>query len=151
LDGEIAATPDDAEAVLERVHELYNLAEEALNREIERDQGEQAIGRRDEEPRPANDNRSKDPGKPPERQQAGPSNGHDSRPRNDEAATNKQCQYLLSIAKRQRLSTQALEAKIEQLIGRRCGVYQLSKREAGTVIDALTNGGSCDGRANDRR
>ncbi|MFN9249021.1 MAG: hypothetical protein ACK6DS_18320, partial [Planctomycetota bacterium] len=50
IDGEIPFSPDDAEGVLEKVRELFDLAQEALNREIDRDQGEMAIGRRDEEP-----------------------------------------------------------------------------------------------------
>ena len=33
-----------------QIQELFLIAEEALNVEIDRDQGEQAIGRRDEEP-----------------------------------------------------------------------------------------------------
>ena len=49
LDGEILASTDDAEAVNEKIKELFDLAQEALNREIDRDQGESAIGRRDEE------------------------------------------------------------------------------------------------------
>jgi len=52
LEGEIAARPDDAEGVLEKVSELFHLAEEALAQELDRDQGEQAVGRREEHPEP---------------------------------------------------------------------------------------------------
>ena len=34
LEGEILATIDDPEAVIERIRELYNVAEEALDRQI---------------------------------------------------------------------------------------------------------------------
>lgn len=49
LDAEINAPLDDAEAVLERIQELFHLAEEALAQEVDRDQGDRAIGRRDED------------------------------------------------------------------------------------------------------
>ncbi len=59
LEGEILVPPDDPEAVLVRVQELFHLAQEALNQEIDRDQGEQAIGRHDEErPQPQPDPQS---------------------------------------------------------------------------------------------
>lgn len=38
LDSEVPHPPDDAEAVLEKVSELFHLGEEALATEIERDQ-----------------------------------------------------------------------------------------------------------------
>ena len=60
-------------------------------------------------------------------------------------ATNKQVQYLLSIGKRQRLTTVQLEKKIAEIIGRPVGVYDLSKMAAGIVIEALTNGASANG------
>ena len=41
LDGEVPHPPDDAEADLEKVSELFHLAEEALAAEIERDQKHQ--------------------------------------------------------------------------------------------------------------
>ena len=31
-----------------------------------------------------------------------------------------------------------LESRVEGVIGRRCGVYDLTKREAGQVLDELT-------------
>ena len=47
LDGEIPFATDDAEGVLEKIRELFDLAHEAIGREIERDQGEDAVARRD--------------------------------------------------------------------------------------------------------
>ena len=49
LDGEIPFSVDDPEAITEKIKELFSLAQEALAVEISRDQGEDAIGRRDEE------------------------------------------------------------------------------------------------------
>lgn len=149
LDGEIAASPDDAEAVLERVRELFDLAHEALNAEIDRDQGEQAIARRDEEP-PAQDSGGNDapangradrPAKAPApRRGPPPDSGKEAA--SDDAATNKQVQFLLTMSKRFKLSSQHFEARIAEIVGRRCGVYDLTKKEAGLVLDNFTNGGN---------
>jgi len=157
LDGEITAPASDPEAVIEQVKELWDLAEEALNQQIDRYEGTSAIASRDEEPRPS-----------PQAQRNGngqsPSNGH-NRPNGDngssqghsqpdgnrrngdreEPATNKQIQYLLGIGKRQKLSTSQLEKKIAEILGRQVGVYDLSKQAAGVVIEALTNGASANG------
>ena len=76
---------------------------------------------------------------PPPRPTASPSrNGHrDAKPQNGEPATNKQVQFLQTLAKRQKLFGPKLEAFIEEAIGRRCSPYDLTKKEAGAVIDAL--------------
>ena len=47
-------------------------------------------------------------------------------------------QYLLSIGKRMRLSTVQLEREIEQILREPVQLYDLTKRQAGTVIDSLT-------------
>jgi hypothetical protein len=156
IEGEILGTVDDPETVLGRVQELFSLANEALNQEIDRDQGDQAIGRRDEGPAPppppsqpsSNGNSGRRESPPPEQRQAPPSqNGA----RNDEPITNKQAQFLHGLGKRQRLSAVELEAEIERIIGRRAKVYDLSKREAGKVIDALTKNEQANGRPANQR
>ena len=48
LEGEVAAPPNDAAAVVEQVKELYDLAEEALSLQIERSQGDAALASHDE-------------------------------------------------------------------------------------------------------
>jgi hypothetical protein len=152
LEGEIAARPDDAEGVLEKVSELFHLAEEALAQELDRDRGEQAIGRRDEErPEPkAGTNGSghsdrSDRGTP---QPSQPANGNGPRNGQDEAATNKQVQFLLSMGKRLKLSTPQLENRIAEITCRRCGAYDLTKKEAGLILDHFTKdaGGTSNGR-----
>ena len=165
LDGEILASTDDAEAVTEKIKELFSLAQEALAQEIDRDQGEDAIGRRDEErPAPA-----------PKAQPNGNGNGHADRPSNgsaprstpanngngaksgqngnDDAATNKQVQFLLTMGKRFKLSTPQLENRVAEIIGRRCGVYDLTKKEAGLVLDHFTKdaNGTSNGNGNGRQ
>jgi hypothetical protein len=152
LDGEIPFTPDDAEGVMEKVRELFDLAQEALNREIDRDQGEMAIGRRDEEPPTPSTNgnngqrrtENQSPAQQaPVPQNATERNGHSNGQRNgnDEIATNKQVQFILTMGKRFKLSTPQLESRIVQIVGRKCGVYELTKKEAGRVLDQLTNNG----------
>ncbi|MCI0462769.1 MAG: hypothetical protein L0Z62_37960 [Gemmataceae bacterium] len=146
LEGEVAAGPGDAEGVLAKIQELFHLAEEALNVEIDRDQGEQAIGRRDEEPPSATagrDGQSPSTKRPPSQREA-PAEGK-PRSGSEETATNKQVQYLLNVGKRVGLTGPQLDERIAQVIGRRCGVYDLTKREAGAVLDQLTKGG--DGQA----
>jgi len=161
LDGEITAPTSDPEAVIEQVKELFDLAEEALTQQIDRAQSVDAIASHDEEPRPqapvnrngqgtngsngnhrANGtNRIKDQ-KPAPSPQNGNGSGHEEQP-----ATNKQIQYLLGIGKRLRLTTVQLEKRIEEIIGRPVGVYDLSKMAAGIVIEALnnSNGASTNG------
>jgi len=144
LDGEIPFTPDESEGIQERISELFHLAEEALTVEIDRDQGEDAIGRRDEESRPAPGGRPSQPTSAPR------TNGNAAGAANGDAATNKQCQYLLTLAKRANLSNRDLDAKIAEITGRQAGVYQLTKKEAGLVIDALSGSGQ-PARPNGRR
>jgi hypothetical protein len=149
IEGEITAPVDDAEAVVARIHELFHLAEEALQVEIDRDQGEAAIGRRDEEPQarhPANQpvpERPPQPAQPARPQQ--PSN-HQARQGNNEPATPKQLSFISNLAKRQRLSQVQLEGIIHTALNRPCTLQQLSKRDAGAVIESLNGEGVGNGR-----
>jgi hypothetical protein len=150
LDGEIMAPTDDTEAVIVKIKELFSLAQEALALEIDRDQGEDAIGRRDEErpaPKPeANGNGNGHANRPSNgsAQRSMPTNGNgasagqNGQNGNEESATNKQVQFVLTMGKRFKLSTPQLEGKIAELIGRRCGVYDLTKKEACLVLDNFT-------------
>lgn len=155
LEGEIPFPTDDTQGVLEKVRELFSLVQEALALEIDRDQGEDAIGRRDEE-RPAPQSQSNGNGHserattpPPPRPTPangnGTNNGHSG---NDEAATNKQVQFLLTMGKRFKLSTPQLENRVAEIIGRRCGVYDLTKKEAGQVLDHFTKAANGNGNGN---
>lgn len=138
LEGEITAPPNDSDAIIEQVKELFDLAEESLDQQISRTRSIDAQASRDAEPeRVANNGH----------QRQGYSNGHGAngqhgRPSHDdrpaEPATNKQIQYLLNIGKRQRLSTNQLEQQVQEILRREVGIYDLSKREAAQAIDALT-------------
>lgn len=155
LEGEIMAALDDHEGVLGRIKELFSLAEEALAVEIDRDQGEQAIGRRDEETKSSNKNATAKPNGSGEPNQPSQNRGNGTGNQNgngnsEDAITSKQTQFIFNLAKRQRLSTGQLEAQIEQLLGRRARVYDLSKREAGRLIDALTQDDKNTKSANSR-
>lgn len=154
LDGEILAAINDPEAVIEQVKELFDLAEESLSQQIERAESEAAIGSRDilsapEATPQTNGHHSNESAatKPPS------GNGKPTTTGNGQAgeeATNKQIQFLLSIGKRQGLSTADLERKISDLLDKEIGIYHLSKRDAAKVIDAL-NGSPTNGRAYARR
>jgi hypothetical protein len=145
LEGEIQATLDDPEAVIERIKELYSVAEEALDRQVSEAQEIDQFARRDAEESP----------RPPSNGHAnGHVNGESTRnghrvtnPSNPEPATNKQVQFLTTLAKRQKLFGAKLEGSIEEITGRRCSPYDLTKKEAGAVINALNPEGSGDDRA----
>ena len=145
LEGEIQATLDDPQGVIERIKELYDLAEEALDQQVERHQSDSAVADRDrDQPGPERNGHHANGsanGHAPSR------NGHSSG--NGEPASNKQVQYLQTLAKRQKLFGAKLEGYIEEVIGRKCGPYDLTKKEAGAVIDALNPEGA--GNNNSRR
>lgn len=143
LEGELCIGPDDPEALIEKIKEFYDLAEEALDQQIERYEGESAIASRDEAPARQNDpGRGRATTRPnlpaePSRQPSG--NSHTG---NGDPATNKQVQYLLNLGKRHGLTPPQLEGRIEAILGKRVGVYDLTKKEAGDVIDALSQNGT---------
>ena len=158
IDGEIPFLPDDAEGVLEKIRELFDIAHEALDREVDRDQGDAAIGRRDETPqtpalpaKPSSNGRhrsevSVSPAEPvlketPETASVAPNGSRSApapMPAPAESATNKQMQFILTMGKRFKLTTPQLEERITKVVGRRCGVYDLTKKEAGRVLDSWT-------------
>jgi hypothetical protein len=161
LEGEIHATLDDPEAVIERIRELYDLADEALQRQVKTHTGDSALASRDADPQPSQNGHSN--GRPapesnghaarnghrdekPQNGEAARNGHHDEKPQNGEAASNKQVAYLQTLAKRQRLFGAKLEGFIEEVIGRSCSPYDLSKKEAGAVIDALNPETSGDNR-----
>jgi hypothetical protein len=148
IDGEIPFSADDPEGVLEKVRELFDLAQEALDREIDRDQGEMAIGRRDESPAARNletPNRGRQQESGNSTKSTEPSgsgsvatNGSSTQPASDDIATNKQVKFILTMAKKSKLSTSQLDNRIVQIVGRKCGLYELTKKEAGKVLDQMT-------------
>ena len=129
IEGEVTALTSDPETVVEQVKELYDLAEEALDQQIERSRSVDSLAARDEE-RPSG-SRSQSNG----RNQSRRSGDTDT---NVEPATEKQVNYLLTIGKRQRLSTAKLETRIADILGQDIGLYDLTKRQAAQAIDALT-------------
>ena len=139
LEGEITAAAGDSDAIIEQVKELFDLAEESLDQQVERTRSINAQASHDAEPERPGHNGQCRTGYAGNRHAA---NGHSSRTQHDdrpaEPATNKQIQYLLSIGKRQRLSTNQLEQQVQGILRREVGIYDLTKREAAQAIDALT-------------
>ncbi|QDT67921.1 hypothetical protein MalM25_08300 [Planctomycetes bacterium MalM25] len=140
VEGEVGVPLDDPDGVIEKVREIYDLADASLTDQIERYEGESAIAHRDAPPatpRPAAAPRTQ----PVNRIGTQPTAPTETRPakgKPDEPATNKQVQYLVSISKRSDLSTPQLEGRIADILGKSVGLYDLTKREAGTVLDRLT-------------
>src|SRR4051794_39311807 len=87
LDGEIPFNNDETEAIQDKISELFHLAEEALAVEIDRDQGTDAIGRRDEEPQRTQPQPEQNRSQAPSPGSNG--NGQPTSNGNGEAATNK--------------------------------------------------------------
>lgn len=113
------------------------MAEDALDRQVSESQSVNSMARRDAE----SQSQSEDSHRSNGRQNAEPDHSNSDRngkPRNEEPATNKQVQFLQTLAKRQKLFGAKLEGIIEGIIGRRCTPYDLTKKEAGQVIDQLS-------------
>jgi len=150
LDGEVTASVTDPEAVIEQVKELFDLAEEALDREVQQYQSDSAFAGHDHGPANGNGHSQGTCGNGFDRHpRSGKANGRPqpSPPSREsqqgpEAATEKQINYLLNIGKRNRLSTLQLEQRVEKILGQKIGVYDLTKQGAAAVIDALANGGA---------
>ena len=156
LDSELAVSLDDPEAVVEKIKEFYDLAEESLAQQIERYEGESAIASRDEtpgapapEPTAANDrNRQGSTGYRTGNGNGNSRNGNGHRQTQAPAppATNKQIQFLLSLGKREGLTTPQLENRVAEILGHETGLYDLTKQEAGAVLDSFTEGSSSRSR-----
>ena len=146
LDGEVSVGLDDPEAVVEKIKEFYDLAEESLAQQIERYEGDSAIASRDETPRApapettaANDRiRQSSTGYGNGNSRNG--NGHRQAQAPAPPATNKQIQFLLNLAKREGLTTPQLENRVAEILGHETGLYDLTKQEAGAVLDSFTEG-----------
>ena len=147
LDGEIPFSPDDAEGVLDKVAELFHIAEEALRVQIERDHGPSPTDPQHAAPAPTPPTfASGQPtslgraaplpmNQPPHSNGQRPAKGSTPSP---EPATPKQQQYLQNLAKRKNLSSGELDAVIARVVGAAKESGELTKREAGAVIDHLT-------------
>ncbi len=124
--------------MVEQVKEFFDLAEEALDRQMDRSQGDDALASRDEPKHREHANGNGTSGVPrqPHRDN-GPPRGNGSK---DEPATNKQIQFLLNLGQQQKLTKRQLQDRVVEILGFDCDLYDLSKRDAGTVLDTLTNG-----------
>ena len=151
LEGEITAPVSDPEAVIEQVKEMFDLAEEALEQQVDRSQGESAIASRDEERPPRSpvgqngngvdrSNGSNGANRVKAAQRQEPQQPRNGNGREAEPATNKQIQFLLNLGKQQRMSKLQLEGRVAEILGCECGIYDLSKQDACAVLDTLTAG-----------
>ncbi|MCH7688431.1 MAG: hypothetical protein IH899_17410 [Planctomycetes bacterium] len=153
LDGEVCIPLDDPEAVIEKIREFYDVCDEALRDQIERYESTSAIASRDEEPRHDYDRSANTPSQenfndrrssqrnPGHRNGNGNGNGNGNRNKSSntpQPATNKQIQFLLNLSKQKGMSKHQLENRIAGILGRECDVYDLSKSDAGTILDTLT-------------
>jgi hypothetical protein len=98
LEGEVLASASDPDKLIEEIKQFYDLAEEALELQVERSQGTSALAAHDEQP--SEPTRSNGNGRSAAQENGRRSPPGDGNGRRDEPATNKQLQYLLSIGKR---------------------------------------------------
>src|SRR5688572_29573082 len=118
LEGEVSAPLDDPEAVIERIKEFYDLAEDALDLQIQRTRGDNEMARRDQEPTVRGNGHTENHsqaavGNGQNGHSNGSQNGHNNgngQP-DPEPASNKQVQFLLNLGKRHRMSVADLERK----------------------------------------
>ena len=155
LEGELCGTVDDPETLIERIKEYYDLADEALRQQVERYESDAAIASRDEQPAIPLKRETRaepEPATPSKADREAPKNGNGNGngQTNVEAATNKQIQFLLNLGKRNGLTQPQLEKRFEQQFGRRVGLYELSKREAGDAISALNGQSASASNGNGR-
>ena len=142
LEGEIGAPVNDPEFVIEEIKKYYDLAEESLRVQIGRYQDEGVI-----EARPATNVHQPPRQSSPQQQttmQSFNGKGHTNRINGNTAhadepfhppATNKQIQFLLTLGKREGLTKPQLEKQAKATIGRDTDLYDMTRREAGSVID----------------
>lgn len=133
IEGEVCVPLDQPERVIEKIREYYDLAEETLRDQVDRHKSDTAIASRDEEPRkPRRMTYDRNPAR-------NGANGNGTGQGTDSAST-KQINYLLEIGRRQQFTTTQLESEVATILGRPVGLYELTKRDAGAVIDALKTG-----------
>lgn len=145
LEGEIGIPLDESDRIVEKIKEFYDLAEESLTLQIERVQSESAIASRDEvvtthrqTSLPPQQTGSRIPDTNRGQQQ---SNGQSAQNREFTPATNKQIQFLLSLGQRQGMNKSQLEQHVAAIIGHEVGIYDLSKSDAGRILDQLSQNG----------
>lgn len=131
LEGEICAKLDDPEAVIQRIREFYDLAEEALNDQIGRhEEVARAAEREEDRPVPINGNGAN-------HRKNGRSQGASNGSSHPEPVTRKQIEYIHDIAQRKELAPKQLEDRITTIMGRPVLLDELTKQEAGQVIESL--------------
>jgi hypothetical protein len=116
LEGEIPFAINEPDAVLDHIGLFYDLADKALQQEIDHYQA------------PTHDSEC-------------PSVISFPPPNGELRATAKQMKYLGDLSQKLSLTPEALDAKVAEILGQPKSHQQLSRREAGTVIAALVGNG----------
>lgn len=148
LEGEVHAPLDDPDAVIERIKEYYDLADEALRQQVERhDCGPDSAHTEPRVVAPAPIRPAEAPPPPPPppdppppaatRQRTPSTNGQPRTGPGDDTATPNQLRFIQNLAKKQRLSSAQLDAAVADAVGQPCPLHQITKKQAGRVIDAL--------------
>lgn len=153
LEGEIGGTLDDPERVIEQIRQYYDLAEGAIQDQIDRYESDSAIASRDQPPPPPQPQRQPAPTSAPSsnRQRNGHTGNYQRRtgPTSPQPelvpATPKQVQFLKNLATREGLSEPQLNQRIADILGEPTSVGQLTKNQAAKVLDVMTQSNSYSG------
>lgn len=149
LDGEVAIALDDPELALTKIRELFDLADEALQDQVQNYRPDRSVptdtvNRRNpgqSTNRIAEHDRQKNSSsnRLPATQQRDATSKPTRKPANGaEPATNKQVQFILNLSKRLGMNKAQLDGRIGSLVGRVAGPYDLTKSEACELLDELT-------------
>jgi hypothetical protein len=131
LEGEVSASLHNPEKLLANIQEYYDLAEEALQRQIEHHTA-----------RPLHSDVKQTLSSPqltmsPPSVPTEPEISASVTEQVADPATKKQIQYLLNLGKRQGLNPSQLQGRITQILGLSVELYSLTKAQAGQVLNAL--------------
>jgi hypothetical protein len=136
IERELMVSQDDSEAILQRIKELWAVAEESLSLKMEQDQGDQDMDRRNGES-PRHEQQQHSSVAAPKVVPPAPSPGSKNPHTSGNLATPNQLQFIQNLAKREKLSPVELESIITETLGRPTALSQLAKKDAGAVIEAL--------------
>ena len=164
LEGEVALSLDDPNLVIERIKQFYDLAEESLALQVERYEHSSAIPSREVEPtnrmvllrasdsnvvsRSESSNASSAPVPQQSRTYDGRTSGPARTSNQDEMATNKQLQFLMTLGKRRGMNSKQLEELASKDFGPIHSLYDLTKQQAGSMITELNQAAAETSRRN---
>ena len=143
IDGEIPCAAEQTGEVQRHIDHLFRLAEDALNQQINRDHSDKPAGRNgvSTNGRHAGSNGNQN-GSRSHGNSAPSANGNQP----TEPASVKQTNYIENLRKRSGMSHAQLDDHVQSVLGRHIAINELTKQEAGKVIESLNTNQPTNGR-----